>query len=480
MENSNHKNHQDQRGLEEPAGAGEAAQKEPHAALVAMEHLNEQIWMIKGEALHQEMEGLQIEQQRLFGDTSRPLQERMRDLDSLKKRMDEIQDEMLAHEKVIVHQLSASSSALTELNGREVVLQLHGEIQTLRDELEQQRQQMTNIPRATAPAFFPWTRTGWTAWPFLVLILLLVTVGIIGFIFPLPSRVPATDTARVLVEVASAYQAAEKTDDAIRVLDDLINEGTNDPQLLDRIGKLYYSLKEYQKAAEILTQVVAVTPNQQTSRLSLARSLSKLTRYQDAIAQYDTLVQMDPNNVIFYIEAGNCYESLLKFGDAEAQYLKATQIVPDRYEGYYNLGQLYRLKLFDYVKAEEQYQKALEKKTDNYLTNVYLGASLAGQGKHKDAIDFYDRAIILNSQGSSAPFYAAESYLAMGQYEKAISWYQQTLELNPKFIQALIGLGNAYAARGDCEKGSQAFSEALKLQPSNVDAKAGFDKCTVQ
>ncbi len=76
------------------------------------------------------------------------------------------------------------------------------------------------------------------------------------------------------------------------------------------------------------------------------------------------------------------------------------------------------------------------------------GLSLATQGKYKDAVASYTRAIQLNSQ--EAQFYVnrGTAYLNMTEFDLAIADFDQAIKLDPNLAEAYAGRGYAYMNKG--------------------------------
>ncbi len=413
----------------------------------------------KGEVVFARVQALKLRQAAVFNDTTRSIKEIRDDINLISEMLGEAQKDLTEVEQITASRAEAMETYVANMGLQQQVAALQQAVET----------RVVNPPKPKSG--------GLGLWPMIVLAVLILAVGALGYFFPVPTEAASDANARALIEAASLYQVSGQSDDVERVLDEAIKAGVSNPDLLGRSGQLYLSINEYKKAESVLKEAVLADPERQTFRLNLARTYAKLGSRQDAITQYNELIKLTGPNVIFYVELGNQYELLQKYTDAEAHYKKAIEADPDRYEGYFNLGQLYRVRLLDYVKAEEQYKLALDKRPDVYLAKVYYGASLAGQNKYNDAIAVYLDAITDYADGQSAPFFMAEAYRSMGKYEDAVSWYQRALELSPDSVQTLIGLGKTYDAQNNCTDAAKTFAEVLRIQPKNEDAQAGFNKC---
>ena len=97
----------------------------------------------------------------------------------------------------------------------------------------------------------------------------------------------------------------------------------------------------------------------------------------------------------------------------------------------------------NYVDAEVNYRRALDKNSQSFQANFNLGDALYRQEKYPEALEAFGKAEqALNASDKPSP--AAKSRLAstyhnignalyaQQQYDKAVAAYQQSLRLNPK------------------------------------------------
>ncbi len=76
------------------------------------------------------------------------------------------------------------------------------------------------------------------------------------------------------------------------------------------------------------------------------------------------------------------------------------------------------------------------------------GLALANQGKYKEAIDEYTKAIKLNSQDAQFYVNRGTAYLNMKEFDLAIADFDQAIKLDPNLAEAYAGRGCAYMNKG--------------------------------
>ncbi|HUN53846.1 MAG TPA: tetratricopeptide repeat protein [Smithella sp.] len=104
---------------------------------------------------------------------------------------------------------------------------------------------------------------------------------------------------------------------------------------------------------------------------------------------------------------------------------------------------------------------------NNALAHNNLGLALFTDGKIKEAIDHYNKAIVLIQD--NALFYnnRANSYAALDQYKPAIADYHVAIRLNPDFAEAYYNLGIIHIKLGLNQKAVDYFSKAIHLRPDD-------------
>jgi len=91
------------------------------------------------------------------------------------------------------------------------------------------------------------------------------------------------------------------------------------------------------------------------------------------------------------------------------------------------------------------------------------GVRLLREGRHREAIASFDKAIRLNPRSAEAYHGRGIAYDEMIQYERAIKDYDAALGLNAQYAEAYFDRGNAYSDLGQYERAVKDYDEALRL-----------------
>lgn len=105
----------------------------------------------------------------------------------------------------------------------------------------------------------------------------------------------------------------------------------------------------------------------------------------------------------------------------------------------------------EYLKAEENYRKALEKDATSINGNHNLGNALYNQERYEEAAKYFESAAVQASEKS----------------EKAMSYHN----LGNAYLSQLSGVGNPEQAQELLNKSVEAYKQSLKLKPDDKATK---------
>ncbi len=129
-------------------------------------------------------------------------------------------------------------------------------------------------------------------------------------------------------------------------------------------------------------------------------------------------------------------------------------------------------------KNYKEVMKTCEKilKIDDKIPEVYnfYGLALQTQNKHGQAINYFNKTIILNPKDYSAFNNLANSYKALYSNDKAYENFQNCLKLNHKYFPALINFAILKKELNDYDGALELFQVALGIKPNTDQVKILF------
>jgi len=108
-----------------------------------------------------------------------------------------------------------------------------------------------------------------------------------------------------------------------------------------------------------------------------------------------------------------------------------------------------------------------------------LGIALRGQGKWREAIENYTRALTVSPDDEGLYYNMGMAYFDGGEKSMTAKCFDNALEKNPDFFKhseaVSLNMGSIYAELRQFEKAFPFFENTLKLNPANSTAKRKLD-----
>ncbi|MBF0123764.1 MAG: tetratricopeptide repeat protein [Magnetococcales bacterium] len=175
-----------------------------------------------------------------------------------------------------------------------------------------------------------------------------------------------------------------------------------------------YSQAHYDRAEFWYRRILDVTPNSVLACNNLAVALGKQGKIKEAAEYYGRAISLDPGTTSLQVSAEMCYRQLVeqvpsaetfnnlamvlvnqdRFEEAIGYYTKAIGLDPQRLDYHFNLASAYHRR-GDYGQAEVCYRRALTMVTNSPVVWCRLGFVVGLQGRIDEALECFQRAIVL-------------------------------------------------------------------------------------
>jgi tetratricopeptide (TPR) repeat protein len=126
------------------------------------------------------------------------------------------------------------------------------------------------------------------------------------------------------------------------------------------------------------------------------------------------------------------------------------------------LDSLSKRKISEFEKLSPEEQK-------NAIKYNEIGDEYYFQNDYNKAIEFYTKAIDLDSDNAIYYYNRGTGYHALKKYEKAIADYTKAIKRKPNNATFYNNRGLSYYELNEYEKAIADFSEVIKLDPNNTD-----------
>jgi tetratricopeptide (TPR) repeat protein len=309
----------------------------------------------------------------------------------------------------------------------------------------------------------------------------------------------------VLIHVADLYEKLGYKEEASRSLKELLSIDPSNLALQKLIVDFYQRNEKYDEAMSMLDDIIELRPDDLDAREKKAQVYILQDDWASAAEQYNYILEQPHVPLELKISIGatyfsksitdstvlpyakNLFESInedttdwqvelylgaiaISEGDDETaieHFKYVTENARWHVDAWIRLGGLY----FDnqkYEEAEKIMNEAIELFPNEFAVNLILGLSLAQQGKNIEAQDYLKKATELNPNDITALSAYGFSLSQLSENEVAADYIRRALILKPDDVNLLGQLGLLYNNMQYMEESDSLYEKALELAPENA------------
>jgi TolB-like protein len=313
-------------------------------------------------------------------------------------------------------------------------------------------------------------------------------------------QVTIADIAQALSVAHVLEGSVRKSGDRVRIAAQLIRADTGYPLWSQRYDRTLDDIFKVQE--EIAGSVVqslsvallsatpparATAPNSAAYQLYLRGQFHWNRRspeeFRKAIEFFQQAIALDPNYALAFTGLADCY-SLLPIYDrrskatetmpqAKQALLRALAIDDNLAEAHASLGLILGIFDFEWVAAEQQYQRAIELNPNSPVPHQRYGELLVNTGRCDAGLAQGHHAVDLDPLSQVANLALGIQLNSARHYDEAIAQLQKTLTLGRNFADTHYFLFEAYANKGLYEEATAAYARQKLLDgegAAEVDA----------
>ena len=131
---------------------------------------------------------------------------------------------------------------------------------------------------------------------------------------------------------------------------------------------------------------------------------------------------------------------------------------------FYNLALVYE-RIGNTALAEQNYKKAYSTNPDDFLSCVNLGNIAANEKRWTEALEWYQKAVAIESQAEGVHANIGSAYVALGNYDEAEKAFDRALAINPGSIEALHNKAIVMAMKKRFQDALEINTRVLELSP---------------
>ena len=263
----------------------------------------------------------------------------------------------------------------------------------------------------------------------------------------LPAEVSSWSTEEIASTTSRLFNEA-RYDEVKAILEIGLDRDPRSVQLRFLLGQvLVMGLGEYEAAVEQLERAVRDYPTAVDAHFYLGRAYLRSNRLPDAMRAFRRASELVPSNWEYLHELGQAYMRSDSLDAAAAVLLQAAELAPWEPGPHLQLVEVFRglsreeearehQEQFSALFPRQELVKKLEKKSNAHSRDAgvrrELGAAYMRQDRLEEALDQFNKAVMLDPQDAAAFAGIGSVMFAVGQFEEAIRAWEASLQKHPE------------------------------------------------
>jgi tetratricopeptide (TPR) repeat protein len=309
----------------------------------------------------------------------------------------------------------------------------------------------------------------------------------------------------VLIHVADLEEKLGNIDKAENSLEELMKLDPGNSSLQKMAVEFYIRNKKYDKALELVNDIIELTPDDLEAREKKAQIYIAEGDWKEASKEYSYILNQPdvPFDVKIRISAVYFNQSLkdstllpttkklfetidkdttdwqvkMYLGaiainekqDSVAieNFKQVTELAKWNVDGWIRLGGLY----YDnkkYDEAAKIMKEAIVSFPEDFTVNLILGLSLSQENNNAEAKEYLKKAVDLNSSDINALSAYAFTLNQLKNYSEAVKYLNKALAIKPDDVNLLGTLGLIYDNQGQHALSDSVYESALKIDSTNA------------
>ncbi|KAM3128340.1 hypothetical protein pb186bvf_019530 [Paramecium bursaria] len=302
-----------------------------------------------------------------------------------------------------------------------------------------------------------------------------------------------------LVMKSSCLQELQRSNEAIKILEQVEKIDPNHESYNQKLGLIYYEKDNYDKALMYFQRQIKIKENASDYRF-MAEIYIQKQNYNEALNLLNKSIQIDENYLqpyyrkAFVLRQLNQVEQATKFIEAflkkypkdetmlvqkanliqsqgqnkNAQDLlqKAVGNSKDEGEIYFQKGLLHK-NAGEYNEALKNFDLCLKHIPKSANTWVQKGQIYRTTNKVEEAIEAFNKALQIDSLHEDALYYLGSTYYDINHFKEAFKYYSTCVDINPFNKDAQRMKANVIRYLGDQQQSKQQFEELIEMFPDS-------------
>ncbi|MBF0194730.1 MAG: tetratricopeptide repeat protein [Magnetococcales bacterium] len=223
----------------------------------------------------------------------------------------------------------------------------------------------------------------------------------------------------------------------------------------------HFNAERYSEADSLSAAILKSYP-QHIAAINMQGSIAqKCNRYDVAVEHFLRALDIDRNIAILHFNLGVSHYYNKQPEQAKKALQAALKIEP---------GNSHFNSIMNTVK-KNPYPNVINQTKDNEAAKtLQLGISAHRAGNIAEAIDWYNKVLVIDSVNTAALCNLGAALQQQGKLEEAVVAYNKAINLKPEFEEAHSNLGNTLIELGRVKEGIVCYQKAISINPSYASA----------
>ena len=272
------------------------------------------------------------------------------------------------------------------------------------------------------------------------------------------------------LNLAKSYEQEGQVKNAMAEYDAALRSKPGWQDAINEYSKLLISLNKTKEAKELVSQALAVDPQNSKMHSTMGKIYLLQSDYENSTGEYKKALAIDPNYKSALIGISEALEDNGNAVQAIEYIEKVEKANPDDSKILKRSASV-NLSANRVSTASVKIKTLLNKNKDDVEALDLAGQFFIVQNEDAKASNFYKKIQELNPQYVKHWLKASSRYRQIGKLDKAESAIKRYLQKNPEDSKAITNLALISESLGKTSEALANFKKALHLDPNNVTAK---------
>jgi tetratricopeptide (TPR) repeat protein len=280
------------------------------------------------------------------------------------------------------------------------------------------------------------------------------------------------DEAEPTIGQAYRYLCIGALADAARVLDRLLDEAPDHPDVLQMRGMVFALGGKPREAVPLLQRASMLDSHNAGLLGNLARALWESGQGEDALAAWERVMRLGQGTSCAWSDRGTVLAGLRRFAEALASFDVAIALEAGHADAWTNRGNALH-ELGNYEEALISHDKAIALEPEAARPWVNKASTLDRMHRHDEALTCYATAIALAPKVADTWSNRGVALRHANRLDEAMASFDRAIAIDPACINAWLNRGALQDLLRQHAKALLDFEQALLIVPGNPEALSG-------